>query len=311
MFDCEAMKKLEVFFSACCYLATLALLAFCLNIFFKNENITEIKFKKFNDDPISPYPSISFCSQLTSNMLKEPKLKEFRIETNVSSYNDFLTGKFWDEKMLDINYNEATTPMENYIFYARAFETFDPELKHEGIVFQKVKVTSIPSYWRFYRCITFDLSNAIKQQIRYLTIALNNSIFTNGMFPENDKFIMSFHFPNHLFGTSIGTKWTWQIRDKLSSDLHRVFEFKITSTEVLTRRNKAGATCKHYTDLDNVYKDEWMKMVGCAPPYWKATRNYRRCPSNKQMKMFAKEAFESIQRKSRQRNKFCKTMHRA
>ena len=97
MLNCAAMKKLEVLFSICCYLATLALLAFCFNIYFKNENVTEIKYKKFNDDSLSPYPSISFCPQLTPNMLKENKLKEHEIETNSSSYNEFLKGKLWDE----------------------------------------------------------------------------------------------------------------------------------------------------------------------------------------------------------------------
>ena len=35
-----------------------------------------------------------------------------------------------------------------------------------------------------------------------------------------------------------------------------------------------------------------MKMIGCTPPYWRATSNLSRCQSKKQMKIFAKEAFK-------------------
>ena len=166
------MKKLELFFSFCCYLATLALLVFCFNIYLKDDNITEIRYKKFNDDTFSPYPSISFCTQLTPNMVSENKLKKFGIEINKSSYIDFLMGKFWDEKMLDLNYDEATTSMENYIFYSRVFKSFDPELKQNGIALQKIKVQTLPSYLGVYKCISLDLPNEIQQRIKYVTIAL-------------------------------------------------------------------------------------------------------------------------------------------
>ena len=287
------MKKLEIFFIFCCYLTTLVLILFCFNIYLKNDNITEIRYKKFNDDTLSPYPSISFCTQLRPNMVSENKLKKFGIETNKSSYNDFLLGNFWDQKMLDINYDEATTSVEDYIFYSRAFKSFDPELKQNGVALQKIKEQILPSYMAVYKCISFDLPNEIQQRIKFVTIALKNSIFANGMFPENGQFLSHFHFPNNLFGTSIGTKWSWQSKNITSSDLHRVLQFKITSTEVLNRRNKVANACKHYKNFDQSFKDSLMKVIGCAPPYWKTTHNLSQCQSQTQMKVFAKEAFKA------------------
>ena len=293
MSNCVTIKTFQIFFSVCCYLVTLALLVFCCNIYFKNENITEIKYKKFNDDSISPYPSISICSQLAPNMFKEDKLKDRGIETNASSYHDFLKGKFWDEKMLDVNYEEVTAPMESYVLYSRAFKNFDPDLKQNGIAFQKIKADSLPTYMGVYKCITFDLPNEIQKRIKYATIVLENSIFTNGMFPENEKFLSHFHFPNYLYGTSIGTKWSWQSKNLTSSYVHRVLQFTITSTEVLNRRNKGGNTCIHHTDHDKDYKDKAMEAAGCIPPYWKTTRNFSRCQSQTQMKILAREAFKA------------------
>ena len=90
------------------------------------------------------------------------KETEHEIETNSSSYNEFLKGKLWDEKMLDISYDEATTPLENYVLYSGAFKSFDPEIKQNVIAFQEIKEKALPSYLAVYRCISFDLSNEIK-----------------------------------------------------------------------------------------------------------------------------------------------------
>ena len=82
-------NKCIMFFRICCYLATILLFVYCTCIYLKNEDVTEIKYKKFNDDSLIPYPSISFCTQLSTEMFNESVIGTYGNGINSTSYNDF------------------------------------------------------------------------------------------------------------------------------------------------------------------------------------------------------------------------------
>ena len=282
-----------MFFSICCYLAPLILFVYCTCIYLKNEDVTEVKYKKFNDESLIPYPSISFCTQLSTEMFNESVIGTYGIGINSTSYNDFLKGKFWDDRMIDIDFNDVSAPIQNYIVYSKAFKTFEPETKGNGISLPEFEITTLPSYHGVYKCITFDLPNQARQRVKYLTIALKSSIFENGVHPETEKFIINFNFPKSLFVSAIAVKWSWPATNKVNSDLHYINEFRITSTEVLRRRNKIGNVCKLHINLDNEYKNTLIELIGCVPPYWNVSGTFSQCRSQEQMRRFAIEAFKA------------------
>ena len=75
-----------------------------------------VRISKYHSSKDSVYPSLSLC-------IRPPFLeKEFERGKdeviNISSYTQFLKGNYWDERMLDIYYDNVTVSLENNLLYS-------------------------------------------------------------------------------------------------------------------------------------------------------------------------------------------------
>ena len=95
-----------------CILATAALVIVCLVQFHYDEDLTEVSFKRFLEDKESIYPEISIC--IGDAYLGE-NFRSFGDGINETTYEQFLIGKLWDIRMLDIDYNNVTINIEDFI----------------------------------------------------------------------------------------------------------------------------------------------------------------------------------------------------
>ena len=102
------MKKAEVCFNSFCYLATISLLGFCLYIYIKDEDISEIIYRRYGENAVSLYPSFTLCIQLEENNMNQDILMNYGKDLNSSTYLSFLGGSISNEKMNNISYNEVT-----------------------------------------------------------------------------------------------------------------------------------------------------------------------------------------------------------
>ena len=116
-------------FNAICYLTTICLVVYCIVTYYKNEDYSEISYKKYNEDSVSLYPSITLCvtqEPMTSTLLKEEALKHHGEGVNSSSYLSFLIGHYWDERMVNISFDEVTQNLGDQIVHAAAYYNFLP-----------------------------------------------------------------------------------------------------------------------------------------------------------------------------------------
>ena len=77
-----------------------------------DEDVAIIEFQTFNSDKDHIYPAVTICF---SNPLLEEKLATYGPGINVSSYSSFLRGDFLDERMLNINYDDVSLNIEEYL----------------------------------------------------------------------------------------------------------------------------------------------------------------------------------------------------
>ena len=109
-------KLLKRIFHALCVLATVSLSIQCLYNYFLNETASIIEYQKFQKDGLSGYPSISMCFM---HPFLEPELRI--LGTNTSSYIKYLQGKFHDEQMKKIKYDDVTISLKDYVDAAALF----------------------------------------------------------------------------------------------------------------------------------------------------------------------------------------------
>ena len=97
------LKGVSNIFQLICIISALSLQAWCVWEFIKNEDVVEVSFRKYRDGDDSLYPDISLCFK---SPFHEKKLKKFGIDG--LSYADFLAGRYWDPKLLDIDYEKVS-----------------------------------------------------------------------------------------------------------------------------------------------------------------------------------------------------------
>ena len=189
------MLKVKLLFDVCCYIATLILFVQCLYMYYKNDDVSEILYKEYNEDLQSPYPSISFCFDILPNLVEEDAFNKVGDGINGNTYTDFLTGNHWDKRMLNISYDETTKSLDKYLIHSVVSDNFN--LKENNIINQeKMRISTLPSYYTIYKCITFDMPSQLRLKLKLGSMVISNSIFRNRSRPEDKQLFSSIHLPN-------------------------------------------------------------------------------------------------------------------
>lgn len=288
------MKKIEVCFNSFCYLATFSLLGFCIHIYCKDEDISEIIYRKYGENSVSLYPSISFCVQLEEYHARQAVLNSYGNEFNSTSYLSSLTGYFWDNKMGNISYRETIKSLLDHVVYVSGFDSYDTDEKR-GFELEDIHEISFPlsNVQQMYKCITFDLPNNNSRKLQFVSLAIQASIFPNGTRPTIGKFFLSIHHPKKFYRPLIAHKFNWPKRNNPYPN-HLVMQLSVKSMEVLHRRDKRSNPCQYYENYDHAFKERLVQEKGCHPPYWQYNGSIPNFRSKEKLNMFAKSILKSF-----------------
>ena len=100
------------FFHIICICATLAMTCWCFIKYCLDKDVSLVGFVTFNQDESNIYPALTICFW---NPFLNEKLKSYGSGINVSTYSNFLQGKHWDNRMMDIDYDDVTVSIEDYL----------------------------------------------------------------------------------------------------------------------------------------------------------------------------------------------------
>ena len=96
-------------FQYICVFVTLIAVSWCIWEFSKNDNITEISYKKYGVDNESVYPDLTLCFD---HFLNNEKLLE--IGTNEFEYKKFLNGEELNENLVQIDFENVSLQLEDH-----------------------------------------------------------------------------------------------------------------------------------------------------------------------------------------------------
>ena len=100
-----------VFHSVCSF-ATILFLSYCLYEYSLNEDISQVTFQEFHKNEKNIYPSLTVC---LSSIFLEDKFVTHGQGINLSTYTEYLYGEHWDDRMIDVDYDNVTTKFEDYL----------------------------------------------------------------------------------------------------------------------------------------------------------------------------------------------------
>ena len=253
----------------------------------KNEDIIEISYQKFDaSDKQSPYPSMSLCFV---DHVEKSKFEYYYDNISVTLYADFLNGDSWEDNVSLVNYDLVTMDINDYLIGTCIIIL--GSIRCQPV--ERIKAVGFPHPFGFMKCfsIHYDIKrdytgkNADKSsptlKLDQVYIAMNNSIFPNGIRPSSGRFLITFHNPFQLERSSYIAFHNWPSRKERK---YHVMQFFFRSVEIFKRRRNGNERCYHEKDYDYMVNERVIKDVGCRPPFWRSNYKYPVCNSSKQMK---------------------------
>ena len=286
----------------CLSLICAAALAFwCISEYSENNEVTEVSFQRFdpNEDG-RQYPSMTLC---VKDSYKEFELNKYNDSTlNSSSYGRFLVGQYWSNGMPSIQYNLVSFDVRDYII-GTCVTTLDSLGSASGCQ----KLGHVQLFTRLWigglmKCMSFK--HVVKGAIDEVFIAINSSIFPNGVRPTHDGLSIMFHYPDQMTTSLKNLFYKWP-EITYQMDEYYSMRFDISHVEILKRRINGQEECYDWKNYDLTTTEDVMRSVGCIPPYWESRHGGPQCISQLQMRNMVVQYYD----KAAQNDKFQKYVH--
>ena len=273
-------KVVEYLFQLACVAGTIGTTSWCLYLFWQNNDVCLVDFKQYNEEIeyISPSFSLAFL-----NPFVEEKFKKYGEGIDSTSYIQFLEGRYWDDRMLNISYDDVTIDIHEYFL--------GYEIRFANMTTKKLKDFDQgdvdgwkPPYisLRHPKMKAFGVDSPYQKGTAVVKTSLNikTDIFPGGIRPNDCYFnesnpnfgglLFMLHYPGQMYRSwalGIG-KWAWPKRTNTSS---KSFEMSFTrrNMDVLVRRNKRNKPCNEdWENYDSKLFETRMRLFKCRPPYY-------------------------------------------
>ena len=262
--------------------------------YIRNEDVIEISYRKFDTNKAdTQYPSMSLCFvDAYKQSCFEDHSNGDEKTINTSSYSAFINGDLWDEKMMEINYDEVTINLNEYLIATCMITTMSRACQE----IHKIDTVIFPSPLGVLKCFSFHHIMGLNYNIDphgmhdnvnldEVMVSLNSSIFPSGSRPSSGRFLVMFHYPYQLVRSIYTTFYDWPSR---ATSHFYAMQFHIKSVETLKRRLDGNNECYDWKNFDSKIIENVMDAIGCQPPYWKSKfGRYLPCNSSTQMKRIA------------------------
>ena len=269
---------------------TVALSSYWVYVFYLDEDLINIQYKKYYAKDEDVFPALSIC---LNNSISEKKLQKLNPNVTVSSYLKFFRGETFDQKFLDIDYQAIIENMTDYIeedlvryrngsvFALNPAYHNDTTFGHNFATLDKsLKFSSNYAFFAiadlFYNC--YELSIPHDKNIKDFWFRINSTIFPSGVRPHLFGLVTILHYPNQLLISNTVTHVWPQHRKK---DESYSMWYKISGIELLRRRKKC---IEHWEEYDNYIMNEHARAVGCRAPYLSSVNDIPLCSTKEQMK---------------------------
>ena len=214
-----------------------------------------------------------------------------RYGIDAPTYSAFLAGAFWNQDILQINYDDVSTNFnEHIISYGMTTNQWDDIVLYNATSNNERNTENMtkPGFKEFsifgVRCFTIDIPFEKDLKLMRFWINLKNSIFSSGTRPAfggnpilDPMFIVAPHYPKQFYAqVNLGQK-KWPVRKRDASPSY-IMEFNLRNVEIYERRDKYDEKCEEgIPDNDGMIDDWILEKVGCKPPYWSAISDLPLC----------------------------------
>ena len=150
----QVLERFRISFHLVCQVSAFSLIAYWIYLYTLNKDLCTIDYKTFHDDTEDQYPILSLCFSEKSS----DKLFSFTDHSvSQSIYTDFLEGKYFDSSLLNIDYDNNSIDMSDYIVGQWGKYSNGSSILNNVDAYQPIETFMKSSLWyidhnSFYNC---------------------------------------------------------------------------------------------------------------------------------------------------------------
>ena len=193
----------------------------------------------------------------------------------MTSYVSFLKGDFWDERFLNVEYDNVTVSLADNLLVSQ-YETYSEKIND----WNPTHYVSLRSPHE--KCFTIDTPIPEDDFLWGTVNGIWRGIFPEGKRSQNNRIKTYLHYPRQRF-TAFNT-FKFDFVSKQNTDNTYGMWFEVHNIDVITRRNKIHETCvEDWKNYDHLLMEFMMNKAGCHPPHWKTHMDLPVCTNASQM----------------------------
>ena len=258
-----------------------------------NEDSSTIEFQSFDGKDENIYPTLSLCFR-GKGIFDKAKIRK---QTNYEkSYRAFLEGKVWDEKLLEIGYDNVTLDARKMVQYI-SMSSVASEGKPIYEYIRKGSRRSFPFRISFQsaraKCYSLDLNedtipNLGDDQLSKVAVIIENYFggVKHFMKQNNEQLNLDLFltYPNQLI-RSFPVMKIKHIHEREGAKFANVIVYGL---EMVQKRSKANDICtSNWLENDNEILKELISKVGCKHESWKLGHDLAMNQSRKRMELLS------------------------
>ena len=293
-----------------CLAITVMLVGYSIFVYVQNRDISRIQYEQYHSTIKDIYPSISLCF---GDVLDLRKLEAHG--ANKTSYWKFLQGEDSDKKLFDINFDDVSINLTEFLLgiemtkeeyngdteeesYFLLDNTMQGNMKMKGNTTWKPKIyqDGNPFWGMIQKCLTIDIPFVPSNQMNWITIIMNRSVFLSGKRPSKqitskEVFSVDIHYPGQRYRfANRRTSWSDEEPTDQGTNTYGM-RFEMENMEVIHQRNTRKTVCQDdRTDEDEALKAYMINDIHCRPPYWMNSENSSttKCSTKDELRRFYK-----------------------
>jgi len=276
---CPTIRSL---FKALCFAALVFMTSYWAYKFvIEDEDLCLVDYVALEKADEFPLPTVSMCFR---NPFIDEKLKTISPDFNGTTYLQYLKGEIFDDKFNDIDYNNVTFNLSEYLVSDRVYwknGTYADTTYETDIVKQQYKTFNGIWYGNFIKCFGIEVNNKYKNEIKFITKRYKQNEFLDGINRHEKNIYVLFHYPTQFLLAGENLKSFQQNRISKKSYW---LDFTITGMEILQKRDKRRDRCMNdNVNYDNLMLKEHVKNNSCKAPYQRTLEEFPMCSTRQEM----------------------------
>ena len=261
------LNTFKLAFKVLCLFVTAGMIVYWIAKYLKDEDISVVEYKLVENMESAIQPEFSICFE---NPFIEEKFNNNNSNISSERYLQYLNGDMpGDATYEGIDYDNVTIQLFQNLEYVEVTGDFSGGQKYKNcsniykcpFVIIKNNLNAFVESSIFNKCFGVKLAESYQSKVFGIFM-----VFSRELRPILEKVgnvYMGFNFPEQLLQDYMGGQY-W---NKLNTTGYAEW-FKITTVELLKRRNKPSQPCStEWKELDDWILKKHIKDVGCRAPY--------------------------------------------